>query len=105
MVAPVAHAGIAHVLGQRVGLGHLRHRAMERGIEAGDLRQARERLGKGPGAAHVEGLMRRLHRRERVEVVEHVAVDAHRRLEARAAQHHAVAGRAPSCRQDWPPAR
>ena len=93
MVAPVAHSGIAHVLRQCVDLRHLRHRSMERSVEAGDLRQARERLGERPRAAHVEGLVRRFHRRQRVEVVQHVALDPHRCLETRAAEHHAVAGR------------
>ena len=93
MVAPVAHSGIAHVLRQCVDLRHLRHRSMERGVEAGDLRQARECLGERPRAAHVEGLMRGFHRRQRFEVVQHVALDPHRRLEARTAEHHAVAGR------------
>ena len=66
---------------------------MERGVETGDLRQARECFGERACAAYVEGLVRRLHLRQGVEVVEHVAVDAHRRLEAGAAEHHAVAGR------------
>ena len=51
MVAPVAHSGIAHILGQRVVLRHLRHRPMERTVETGDLRQAGERLGQRTGSA------------------------------------------------------
>ena len=93
MVAPMAHARIAHVLRQRVGLRHLRHRAVERAVEAGDLRQARKRLGERPGATHVEGLVRRLHDRQGFEIVQHVALDPCRGLEAGAAEHHAVAGR------------
>jgi len=40
MVAPMTHSGIAHVLRERVDLRYLRHRPMERAVEAGDLRQA-----------------------------------------------------------------
>ena len=93
MVAPVADAGVAHVLWQRVGLCDLRHRPMERGVEAGDLRQARERLGERPCATHVERLVRRLHRLKRLQIVQHIVVDAHRCREAGAAEHDAMAGR------------
>jgi hypothetical protein len=50
MIAPVPHAGIAHVLGQRVDLRHLRHRPMERAVETSHLRQAGERLGQRTGS-------------------------------------------------------
>ena len=66
---------------------------MERAVETSDLRQAGERLGERPGSEHVVGLVRRLHDHKRVEIVQHVAVDPHRRLEAGAAEHHTMAGR------------
>jgi hypothetical protein len=50
MVAPVTHSLVAHVLGQRVGLRHLRHRPMERAVETSHLGQAGERLGQRPGS-------------------------------------------------------
>ena len=92
MIAPMAYSGVAHILWECIELRHLGHRPMERGVEAGDLRQTRERLCQRPRTAHVEGLMGGLHRRQRVEVVEHVAIDQDRRFETGAAEHDAVAG-------------
>ena len=66
---------------------------MERGVETSHLRQAGERLGQRTGSPHVVGLVRRFHDHERVEIRQHIAVDQYRRLEAGAAEHHAVAGR------------
>ena len=40
----------------------------------------------------IEGLVQRLYCGQRIEIVEHVAFDPHRRLEAGAAEYHAVAG-------------
>ena len=65
---------------------------MERAVEAGYLRQARERRSEGAGAGDVEGLIRGLHFNKRVQIVEHGAVDQHRRFEARSAEHDTMAG-------------
>ena len=92
MIAPVLRAGIADILGQGVGLGQFRHGPVERRIEAGDLRQPGKGFGQGPGAGYVVGLVRRLHGHERVEIGQHIAVDQHRRLVARSAQHDPVTG-------------
>lgn len=54
---------------------------MERGVETCNLRHAREGFREGPRAAHIKRLVRRLHRRQRVEIVQHVAVDQDWRLE------------------------
>ena len=80
VVAPMAQARIADVLGKCIGLRHFRHRSMERAIEAGDLRQARERLGERSSPGHIEGLVRRFHQHERVEIGQHIRVDPHGRL-------------------------
>ena len=92
MVAPVPHTGIAHVLGQRVDLRHLRHRPMERAVETSHLRQAGERFSQRAGSQHVVGLVRRFHNHKRVEIIQHVALDPHRCLEAGAAEYDTVAG-------------
>ena len=93
MVPPMAHSGITDVFREGVDLRHLRHRPMKRAVEAGDLRQARERLGERPCAAHVKGLVRRLDRHQRIEVVQHLAIDPDRRFETGATEYDAMAGR------------
>ncbi len=90
MVAPVTDAGVAHVLGQRIDARRLGQRAMERRIEAGDLCQPRHQGRDRSQAADVERLVRRLHRAKTVQVGQHLVVDAHGRVEADAAQRHAV---------------
>ena len=93
MIAPMANASLlAHVFGEGVKLGNLRHCAMDRGVEAGHLRKPRERLRDRAGASNIIRLMRRRHRTA-IEVVEHVAFDQHRFLEALSSEHDAMADR------------
>ena len=93
MVAPVARAGVEHVLREGINLRHLGHGPVERGVETSHLRQAGECLGQRTGSTHVVWLVRRLHDHERVEIGQHIGVDQHRRLEPCAAEHHPVSGR------------
>ena len=92
MKTPVAHTEIAHGLGECIGLGDLRHGAVEGCVEAGHLGNPRERRRKTPGSAQIGRLVRWLHRHQTLEIIEHIGVDPDRRLVALAAQHDAVAG-------------
>lgn len=63
---------------------------MERGVEAGDLRQPGQRRRDRPDAGEVVRLMERRQRAERVEPGEHRIVDPNRRAEIGAAVDHPV---------------
>ncbi len=92
VIAAMMDARAAHGLGQRVGARRLRHRQVERRIEAGDLRQPGHQGRDRPRAAHVEGLVRGLHGRLRGQRLQHLDVEAHGPRVARAAEHHAMSG-------------
>jgi hypothetical protein len=88
-VAP--HAFLGQLLGNGVKLRQLGLRAMERGVEARDLRHVGRGLGDCPDRREVVRLVQRGERRERGEVFDHPCFDAHRRGVVRPAVHHPVA--------------
>ena len=71
-------------------VGELGMAAVERGIEAGHLRQVGLDRGDRADAGEIVRLMQRRQRAERLELGEHRRIDAHRRGEVDAAMHHAV---------------
>ncbi len=79
---------------QRERLRQRRLRAVERGVEAGDLRQPGPQRGQG---AHRRQVVRQVQRRERNQAgqpIEHGVVQRHRSAEVDAAVHDAVTDRA-----------
>ena len=87
------HAFVGPPPGQREQLRQRRLVAMERGIEAGVLRQSgRCRRHRTDRRQRVR-LMQRRQRHELFQLLEHRGVDAHRGCEIHAAMHHAMADR------------
>jgi hypothetical protein len=88
--AVAANAVVVKAARQREPVGELGMAAVERGIEAGHLRQLRLDRGDRPDAAEIVRLMQRRERTERLELGEHRGRDAHWRCELGAAMHDAV---------------
>ena len=87
-VAP--HAAFPQRMRQRQHLLDLRQRAMERGVEARDLRHLRQLGEQHLDRLEREGLMQRRERNVALEIRQHRGVDAHRRRVPGSAMHHAV---------------
>ena len=87
-VAP--HAGFVQLRGQREALRDVGIGAVERGIEAGDLRQLRRALEQAPDRREVVRLMQRRERNQLLERRHHVRIDAHRLREVEPAVHDAM---------------
>ena len=77
--AVAAHAAFPQRMRQRQHLLDLRQRAMERGVEARDLRQFRQLGEQHLDRLEREGLMQRGERNVALQLGEHRGVDAHRR--------------------------
>ena len=75
---------------QREPVGELRMTAVERGVEAGHLRQVGLDRGDRADAGEIVRLMQRRERTERLQLGEHRRTDAHRRHEVDTAMHHPV---------------
>ena len=71
--AVAAHAGVVQLPGQREHLRQLGLRAVERGVEAGHLRQLRLALEQQPDRRQVVRLVQRRERNELRQVVQHLA--------------------------------
>ena len=84
---------LAPLARQRVRRGLRRQRAVKGGVEAGDLRQARQRRGGRVDALERGARVQRRQRRERGDRGARVGVDARRPGEARPAVHDAVPDR------------
>jgi len=78
MEAVATHAAIGDGLREREGLRDRRLRAMERGVEAGDLWQLRRPYEQVANRREIVRLMQRRERDECLEPGEHGLVDAHR---------------------------
>ncbi len=91
--AVAAHAAVGDRRRQREGLRDRRHRAVERGVEAGDLRQPGRAREHGADRREVVRLVQRRQRDEAVEAREDGFVDAHRPVVLDAAVDDAVADR------------
>ena len=85
------HALPRQLLGQREHLGHRRVAAMERRVEAGDLRQFRPPLEQHPDRGQVVRLVQRRERRQRAESLHDVAIHQDRLRERGAAVDDAMA--------------
>ena len=91
MEAVAADAVVVEPARQGEPVGELGMAAVERGIEAGDLRQVGLDRGDRADAGEIVRLMQRRERAERLEPGEHRGIDAHRRRVVDAAVHHPVA--------------
>ncbi len=78
------------LLREREALGHRRHGAVERGVEAGDLWERRLELAQEADGAEVVRLVQRRERHERLQPRQDRLVDRHRPGEDRPAVHHPV---------------
>ena len=90
-VAP--HAGCSKFFRQPVELGHLRLRAVKRGVEAGDLPQRRPGLRHRADRGDFVGLVGARERNQRIQCSQDTIVDDHRLRVILAAVHDAMAGR------------
>ena len=78
MQAVAANTGFVEFVGERVEIGELRMRAMKRGVEAGDLRQAGTTQQESLDQCQAVRLMQGRKRHELVEQREDMRVDHHR---------------------------
>ena len=75
------------------GRSDRRLRVMERGVEAGKLRQSGVELGERRNGSQVVRFVERRQRNEAAHLVDHRRIDANRRGVECAAMHHAMSGR------------
>ncbi len=90
MKAVPAYAFVGETARQAEQLGQSGLAVVERGVEAGDLRDLRRRLLDRLDDREVEGLVQRRQRFERMQIGQHLGVDADGRRKARAAVHDPV---------------
>ena len=90
-VTPDAVIAIKRVR-NRIQVGARRQGLMEGGIEHGDLGNRGERLLERPDPLDIRGIVKRRHRRDRLDFVQDASIDPDRGAEALAAVHHAVTG-------------
>ena len=91
--AVAANAGVAELARQGEGLRDVRLAAMERRVEAGDLRKMRRRGGDRLDRRKVVRLVQRRQRHQAGELGQNVGIDARRRGELHAAMDDAMAER------------
>src|SRR5262249_33749032 len=83
-------AGIVKLGGQGEPLRKVRRRSMKRGVEAGHLRKIGPTVEQQPDRGEIVRLMQRCERRESLELVGEVALDARGRGVRVAAVHHTM---------------
>ena len=85
-----SHAGGVQLLGQGESLRHLRICAVERGVEAGDLRQLGRALEQPTNGSEIVRLMERRQRDQLFKRRRHAGIDEHWLREVQPAMHDAM---------------